>query len=111
MEQVKEIRKILDDKLWNNDINIVDIIMKYKTEMEIVEDMENCDKHSITNKNILKEISWIFYSYNDESNYRDYLRRIKRSKERKREHQWMECWRHHLDDVNKKLDCLIKRND
>ena len=34
MEDTKEIKKILDEKLWNNDINIVDIIMKYKKMFE-----------------------------------------------------------------------------
>ncbi len=69
----KEIRKILDEKLYNNDINIVDIIMKYKTMFE--EEDERIEKEK-------------FYY---------------------REGEWIECWRHHLDDLTNKLDILIER--
>ena len=34
MEDTKEIKNILDEKLWNNDKNIIDIIMKYKKMFE-----------------------------------------------------------------------------
>ena len=34
MEDIKEIKKILDEKLWNNDRNIVDIILIYKKMFE-----------------------------------------------------------------------------
>lgn len=29
MKDEEEIKKILDEKLWNNDINIIDIILNY----------------------------------------------------------------------------------
>ena len=34
MEDTKEIKNILDEKLWNNDKNIIDIIMEYKKMFE-----------------------------------------------------------------------------